>query len=134
MIWQNEFSTIPSTMPTPNPNLLKGLPLADYEIFLDDERMPCSAMFDAVIVRDFWAFKRTIVERGIPKYVSFDHDLGFSKHTGMDCAMFLIAMMFDYKPSNVEDFQYYVHSQNPVGAENIRCFMENHLREIIENE
>lgn len=101
--------------------------LQDYEIFLDDERLPPSAMHDAVIVRDFWEFKRTLIDRGIPKYISFDHDLGDMEYTGKTCAEFLVCQLFDDVPEDIADFQFYVHSQNPIGAENIRAFLTQFL-------
>lgn len=104
--------------------------LSDYTLFLDDERMPPSEMENVTIVRDFWEFKRVIVALGIPSYVSFDHDLGSMDFNGKDCAEFLIMRMIMERPSNMEDFQYYVHSQNPVGAENIRRFMDKYLEDI----
>lgn len=104
------------------------MPLADYKIFLDDERMPGESLKDAVIVRDFWEFKRVINERGVPKYITFDHDLG-DRYTGKDCAEYLIARLFD-TPELAAEFEYDVHSQNPVGAENIRAFLNNYLTEM----
>ncbi len=107
-----------------------SIKLADYEIFLDDERMPSEAMKDAVIVRDFWEFKRTINERGIPKFISFDHDLGCMTYTGKSCAEYLICRMFDYPKEALKEFDFYVHSQNPIGAENIRRLLEQFIEEM----
>jgi len=104
--------------------------LSDYTLFLDDEREPPSEMENVVIARDFWEFKRVIAAMGIPKYVSFDHDLGSMDSNGKDCAEFLIMRMIMERPSDIDDFQYYVHSQNPVGAENIRRFMDKYLEDI----
>jgi hypothetical protein len=92
-----------------------------YRLFLDDERFPVEN--DWIIIRNYNDFVWIISTRGIPYEISFDHDLGENK-TGYDCAKYLMDKMF-------EDFdreicvippQYYVHSQNPVGAENIRAY------------
>jgi hypothetical protein len=64
----------------------------------------------------------------MPKFVSFDHDLGPRRVTGMDFARWLIGYVMD-KEVDVSDFDFYVHSQNPVGAENIRSYMRQGLEE-----
>lgn len=103
--------------------------LADYTLFLDDERFPVDDSY--VICRDFWEFKSTIHELGIPKHICFDHDLGDSKYTGLKCAEFLYLCFLD-QPWDAKDFTFSVHSQNPVGAENIRAFLKNMLESIRE--
>jgi hypothetical protein len=105
--------------------------LADYKLFLDDERMPGKSLEDAVIVRSYCEFKQVITERGIPKYITFDHDLGDGEYTGKKCAEYLaMRMMGRMRPDNIEDFRYDVHSQNPVGAKNIRCYLDQFLEEM----
>ena len=107
--------------------------LADYKIFLDDERMPAESLKDAVIVRSFWEFKRVITARGIPKYITFDHDLGDRDYTGKKCAEYLAMRMSGrYRCDDIADFRYDVHSQNPVGAENIRRYLDQFLKVIQE--
>ncbi|MGX9985807.1 cyclic-phosphate processing receiver domain-containing protein [Soonwooa purpurea] len=51
----------------------------------------------------------------LPNFISFDHDLGEEK-TGFDCGKFLVGFCFDYQ---LKLLDYTVHSQNPVGKENI---------------
>lgn len=104
--------------------------LADYKIFLDDERFPADSLSDAVIVRDFWEFKRVLADRGVPKYVAFDHDLGDPNYNGKKCAEQLIMMMYDLSPEDIAEFTFDVHSQNPVGAENIRSYLTQFLEEM----
>ena len=102
-----------------------------------------------VIVRDYKQFVSMIQTRGVPEFISFDHDLadvhyavmlkdveihgyevenkqltdisyGLEK-TGYDCAKWLVDFCID----NKEKFpEYVVHSMNPVGAERIRSYVQ----------
>ena len=97
-----------------------------YNIFLDDERFPSSKdEKDYTIVRNYEDFVDLINTLGLPKYISFDHDLG-ENETGYDCAKFLVEYCLDNnkKPT----FEFYVHSQNPVGRENIKRLLNNFKR------
>ena len=66
-------------------------------------------------------------------HVSFDHDLGGDKDpwgnelTGMSCAKALVRYDFEHDLLT-NDFTFNVHSANPVGTENIRCYLNNYLR------
>lgn len=83
------------------------------KLFLDDERDPPRDGGNWHIVRSYDEFVNYINENGIPQHISFDHDLGDGK-TGYDCVKWLLT---DRKLP--KGFTYYVHSQNPVGRENI---------------
>jgi hypothetical protein len=97
-----------------------------YKLYLDDIRTPKT---------DGWVIKRSyeeavvhVLEYGFPNYVSFDHDLGDADDkTGLDFAKFLVELdqITMHMP---KDFDFNVHSANPVGAANIRHFMEGYLR------
>ena len=117
-----------------------------YHLFLDDVRMPGdaswvrlpSARYD--IVRSYDEFVEFIQERGVPEFVSFDHDLADEhyvamllesqgKHadygpekSGYDCAKWLVNFCDD---QGVKFPGYAVHSMNPTGAENIINYIEN---------
>lgn len=120
-----------------------------YNLFLDDVRNPeqCAEympvnvryMYPAAkweVVRSTEEFVRIIEKRGLPILVSFDHDLadvhynpstrkeGFTYHekTGYDAAKWLVNYCID-KHQKLPTWL--VHSQNPVGAENIRKLLEN---------
>lgn len=94
-----------------------------YNIFLDDERFPSSKdKKDYNIVRNYEEFVDLINTFGLPKYISFDHDLG-ERETGYDCAKFLVEYCLDN--NNKPNFEFYVHSQNPVGKENITKLLNN---------
>ena len=76
-----------------------------------------------------------ILNRGFPKFVSFDHDLDHDKYTGYELAKQLVENDIisgdkesrrEYKFS--DDFDYYVHSQNPIGKANIEGLLNNYLK------
>ena len=99
-----------------------------WKLFLDDERDPvgnrwtvCRSVGEAVAVCQ--VFK-------LPAYISFDHDLGPGpspggfENTGMGFAKWMIEQVLDDTMQLPTGFDYYVHSQNPVGADNIRNIMQ----------
>lgn len=105
--------------------------MSTWKLFLDDEREPvgdgwttCRSVSDAVAV---------VAMFGLPSYVSFDHDLGDGPapfgydNTGMGFAHWMSDRILDGDAELPEGFSYYVHSQNPIGAANIRNFMEKFL-------
>lgn len=90
-------------------------------LYLDDEREPSTDKpWD--IVRTYDDAVNYVKKHGIPDYISFDHDLGEEK-TGYDFAKWLVEQDLDGKRVFPSDFEYNVHSANPVGAKNI----DNHL-------
>ena len=102
-------------------------------IFLDDERFPAdNADFDKwTICRSKFQLAEVVGYSGVPiRRMSFDHDLAdtCSSTTGLACAHWLISLDLE-DPGTVldRDFEFYVHSQNPVGAENIRALLKNYL-------
>ena len=88
-----------------------------YKMFIDDERHPVDSSW--CICRNSLACCICVETYGIPSHISFDHDLG-----GDDTSILFINWLIDYLIDNnlvlPKDFSYYVHSQNPVGTENIR--------------
>lgn len=96
-----------------------------YAMFLDDERMPPNDGTNWIICRSFEEARAIVITHGIPTYISFDHDLGTDK-TGYDFAKWLCNYMFDI--NCVVYFEYYVHSQNPVGKKNIENYLDNFIR------
>ena len=102
-----------------------------YNLFLDDVRDPNKFLNDLrtwVVVRNYDQFVDTITNKGLPDFVSFDHDLEISHYginlgdikqlerTGYDCAKWLIE--YCMKTSQpLPNFQ--IHSMNPVGTINI---------------
>ena len=115
--------------------------MTNWILFLDDIRFPedvkffygpyknlriCRSMDDAV-----WAVK----QYGLPTMISFDHDLadthyiiGDGEKTGYTFAKWFCDYVMDNDLQLPVGFGYHVHSMNPVGAENIRKYMENFLK------
>ena len=95
-----------------------------YKLFIDDERYP---------IGDSWVIARTsneaveiIKEHGIPSFISFDHDLG-----GSDTSMIFIHKMIDFILDGdmmiPDNFDFYVHSQNPIGKQNIEGILKSFI-------
>jgi hypothetical protein len=98
-------------------------------IWLDDERDPK----DPVIQEKFWAtgdevWVKTADEvillllSNEVEFISFDHDLGESQRTGYDVAKFIEA---GAENGTIDPMGWRVHSQNSVGAANIRSAMHS---------
>ena len=120
------------------------------KLFLDDLRSvdmvyPNPNMSEWAIVRDFHQFVDYIQKYGLPDYISFDHDLGmehtrfyfqngghesppdpltadFKEKTGYDAAKWLCMFVDD---NNLDLPFWHVHSHNPIGAANIRAYLNN---------
>ena len=122
--------------------------MENYNLFLDDERIPKDVtryISDIRYIQNIWFIVRSydqfvsiIKEEGIPKIVSFDHDLAdfhykcqndikydeMEEKTGYHCARWLINYCIDNKlnlPKTV-----LIHSMNNVGAENIRSLFNTY--------
>lgn len=128
------------------------------KIFLDDLRTldmiyPKADPKDWVIVRDFYQFVNYIQKHGLPDFISFDHDLGFEhtkyyfengghdsppdplnanfkEKTGYDAAKWLCEFCLD---NDLKLPRYFVHSHNPVGAANIKAYLENFKKHLGHN-
>lgn len=94
-----------------------------YKLFIDDERFPPDNSGKWVIVRNSQQAIHEVYHSGMPSFISLDHDLG-GNDTSMKFLRWLLNEFLDGTITFPVDFGYYVHSQNPVGAENIRSFME----------
>jgi hypothetical protein len=120
-------------------------------LFLDDIRNPIDCVLyrnnkiyleNWDIVRNYDEFVKYILDNGIPDVVSFDHDLAdehysptmndsvrynelsnqFKEKTGNDCAKWLC----EYCVKNGLPLpEYYTHSMNPVGRENIMSTLKS---------
>lgn len=109
-----------------------------YNLFIDDERVPMDVKWgtwqdqalyrdgDWIIARNWFDVLEIVITFGFPKLISFDHDLGDGEKTGYEIAQRLCDIVMDGDPLP-EKFYYLVHSKNPVGAENIRKYMDNFL-------
>jgi len=126
---------------------MKLLWLDDYRNpFLDNEQKvpPGATSIEWVVSYD--QFTEWITRFGMPDMISFDHDLAdehytpqeywddydaskeyqdaqvYTEKTGMQCAKWLVNYCMD---SGLGLPKYYVHSANPVGADNIRGLLDN---------
>lgn len=121
-------------------------------IFLDDTRSPRNVtwvdlpLVEWTIVRNYDDFVRIISSLGPPKRVSLDHDLHpahypfapenqeaykngipydkYKEKTGYHCAKWLVAYCID---RGFPFPEYYVHSMNPIGRENIIKYIESNI-------
>lgn len=93
-----------------------------YDLFIDDERNPVDA--SCVVVRCFDDACRYVVNNGTPRRVDFDHDLGDGP-TGYDFAKWLVDR--DIEGHGFPE-SYAVHSQNPVGRDNINGLINSYLK------
>lgn len=97
-------------------------------IFLDDHRQPWEVTwgdFDYsktswVIVRDYETFMDAI-KLYFPLRISFDHDLGTTRD-GMDCVKWLCNYCIEHRLKLPQAF---FHTKNPVGAENMRFYIDS---------
>ena len=108
---------------------------SDYKslkLFLDDEREPPNDGCDWLIVRNIREAVHVLTMHWNKiDFISFDHDLGLGdsvdgfENTGMGVARWIIEQCLDDKFTLHDNFSWYVHSQNPVGAENINSLLTN---------
>lgn len=97
-----------------------------YNVFVDDERLPKDITWihlprvSWLVVRSYERFVQVIDANGLPDLISFDHDLGVGK-SGYDCAKYLENLIL--AQGRIPEF--YVHSMNPIGRQNILCYMNN---------
>jgi len=97
-------------------------------LFLDDERFPVDDGRNWRIARTKKHALDYCVAYGAPEHISFDHDLGYNQPSGMDFVKEFVRLDQEKAIDIPVDFTFYVHSQNPVGAENIRQYLTQYLR------
>ena len=87
-------------------------------LYLDDLRTTPEGFERVYSYEEFVAY---LQQKGLPVFISFDHDLGEGL-SGYDCAKYLVDYCLDHQlplPA------FAVHSQNPVGKENIERLLRN---------
>jgi hypothetical protein len=106
----------------------------NYKMYLDDLRIPKEpyTLGSEEVKDDHWVVIRSsqeaidyVIANGPPQEISFDHDLG-GNDTSIQFIKWLINYTMDY-PLIQFPQRFAVHSANPVGAENIRCMMNNFI-------
>lgn len=97
------------------------------KLFIDDIRDPVTD--DFVVVRSYSESLVYLRAFGCPEFISFDHDLGDAKeNTGFDVVKWMVERDLNNNGEFIPDnFEYYVHSANPVGKANIIGLLENYL-------
>lgn len=122
-----------------------------YFLFLDDIRKPSDVKWiilpaaNWVIVRSYDEFVKALNERGIPEFITFDHDLAeehyrpsmynpdrhysnyytdgtFKEKTGFHCAQFLVEKCI---AEGKKLPRCACHSMNPIGRENILSLIQS---------
>lgn len=93
------------------------------KLYLDDLR---SVPQGFIGVRSYAEFVTYIETNALPDLISFDHDLGLNE-SGFDCAKWLVNYCLD---NNLRLPKFDVHSQNPVGKENILSLLQNFKKNI----
>ena len=95
-------------------------------MYIDDIRTP-KGKFD-VVVRTSDEAIEYMIRNGCPDFVSFDHDLG-GNDTSMKIIKFMVEMDIDFNQEFIPyDFEFNVHSANPVGAANIEGYLKSYLK------
>jgi len=100
-------------------------------MYLDDIRTPIEE-FD-FIARNCDEAIAIIKKYGVPNYISFDHDLGIDSQgnllkNGYDLAKWLVKSDLNNNYKIPFNFSFKVHSQNPIGKENIISLLEGYLK------
>jgi hypothetical protein len=116
----------------------------NWILYLDDVRDPKDGK-PWVVARTAEQAKNLILQNGMPDFISFDHDLGYtlpendtngifmvgpekSEETGYDFAKWLIEQDQNGKTTFSDNFGFFVHSANPIGAKNIQNIIESYLK------
>ncbi len=102
--------------------------MSPYKLFIDDERFPPEDNKFWRIARTMTEVQETIQTHGFPIFVSFDHDLGEHEPTGFDIVKWIVETDLDH-PRIPDGFDFYTHSQNPIGAKNITELLRNYLKQ-----
>jgi hypothetical protein len=123
-------------------------------LYLDDIRTPIETPegYEWVIVRSYDEFVNYLTEfyrskRKLPEMIFFDHDLSeehmnfyynnpkfsliryeeFKEKTGLHCAKWL-TLLCEKNKIDLRESKLYVHSHNPIGANNIQHWLNYYLK------
>ena len=106
------------------------------KLFLDDIRTidmvyepGMEDQFD--IVRNYKDFVEYIKENGLPNYISFDNDLGLDSNGNLAPDGYAAAKWLVYESGcDLRNLKFYVHSANPVAAEQIKGLLNNYINHL----
>lgn len=107
-----------------------------WTLMIDDERFPSDE--GVVLVRTCQEAIRECIDRGLPTHLLLDHDLGmYWDHWDTESESYVKLTVIEFVVWLRDTLQilhhhvdfcpvktYHIHSQNPVGAENIRNIFE----------
>lgn len=97
-----------------------------YKLFIDDERLPKEDNW--IVARSTREAIEIVKKLGFPSEIAFDHDLG-----GDDTTMKFIWWFIEQHMVGemiIEPFEFSVHSQNPIGSENIKHLLNSFFKEL----
>lgn len=119
----------------------------NYGIFLDDERIPEDVYWMEIknnevqytVVRNFEDFKDSVMEMynsSVPiqnMYLSLDHDLALYNEDGTEIKGYhMVVWLIDYIQDEKLEVppvgNIFYHSRNPIGEENMHCYIENYRK------
>jgi len=106
------------------------------KMYLDDIRNP-EFKYDK-IVRSYAEAVDFVKQNGIPQFISFDHDLGCDingklEKSGFDFAKWLVECDIENIYKFPKNFEFKVHSANPIGKNNIESLLYNYIEFKIEH-
>lgn len=110
-----------------------------YNLFLDDIRVPEMVYknpndYNFVIVRTYEKFVAHIEANGLPKYISFDNDLGLNVNGEVADDGYAAAKWLVYTSGlDLINLDFYVHSANPVAAKQIEGLLTNYINHLKSN-
>lgn len=88
---------------------------------------------DFKIVRSFEAFKTVIVQEGLPEFISFDNDLGVDTEGNIAPDGYAAVKWLVYESGlDLSKLKFYVHSANPVAAQQIQGLLDNYIKFLLE--
>lgn len=113
-----------------------------WNLFIDDERTLQQVDWmdrdiqvkyqteEFLIARNHQQVIDLIEEHGFPNFVSFDHDLGdpVVNGDGYMIAKYLVDLDMCAKYKMPDDFDYCVHSKNPIGKLNIQGYLDGYRK------
>ena len=103
-----------------------------YNLFLDDIREVSSVYPTAkteafIVVRSFEEFVSVIKEKGLPRFISFDNDLGVDSKGQLLPDGYAASKWLVYDSGlDIKQLKFYVHSANPVAAKQIDSLLNNY--------
>jgi hypothetical protein len=102
------------------------------KLFLDDIRT-VEMVYDKTlenefdIVRNYNDFVAYIKKNGVPKFISFDNDLGEENGVVLPDGYAAAKWLVYESGLDLKNLQFKVHSANPVAAEQIRGLLTNYI-------